>query len=1171
MSFSIVIMTRINKLVMHGFKSFARRTELVFGNNFNCVLGPNGSGKSNILDALCFVLGRMSVKSLRAEKAANLVYNGGKTKKPMKQAEVSIYFDNSNGTFPTEDSYVKITRVVKQNGQSVYKINDKKRTRQQILDLMSVAKIDPDGYNIILQGDIVRFTEMHPEDRRMLIEEISGISIYEEKKQKAMRELDRVEERLKEANIILTERNTYLKELKKDRDQALKFRELKSKVNENKASYLYIQIEKKEKQKSHLDQRIKEEQGKINEIQNKINEIRKAIEEKKGEINRINNEIEEKGEKEQVEMQRSIEQLKVKLATNKTRIENCRSEIDKIALRKNQLEKDSKELDTQIQELNSKKKELAEKKKYIEDERKKIATKIEEFRKTNEIDNVAEIEKEMEQIDKDAEEKQKEIEGLRQREQDLLRKEDVLSLQISTVDEKIKKVKQVEEEHKEQIEQIKKLKEDFKKSILELNKRLNEGSILAQQISENKRKLVSAEEELAKLKARMAAVKENISGNIALQRILEQKDKIKGIYGVVKELGNADPQYSLALEIAAGPRINSVVVESDKVAADCIKFLKKNKLGTVTFLPLNKIKPKSVDEAKKYVDENGVHGIAVELLSYDTKFEKVFSHVFGNTIIVKDIDVARKIGVGNVRMVTVDGDLVELSGAMQGGYRLKKKKGMSFQAENIAEGERGQKKIVSELQNTISVLEKRQEENEKVISELREKKASLEGEIIKQEKSLHLEKGDLETDENTKQELQTELKTAEEEKEKLNFKIDGVNKELTQIKIKKQQLRNRINELRNPALLAELNAFEEKRKEFDGELIQIDSDIRNINVQINEMKLPEKEKIQNILKQQAGEEEHFNEEIKVLSGKVENDKKSLAEREEKAQEFYTKYKELFVERTKINDSIQQEENKIDGFREESKDVEIKMNKISLTQAEVNAKLAGLNEEFQQYEGVQINKEKSEEELKKDIQKFERLVNEMGSVNMRALEIYDEIEKEYQNLLDKKDKLESEKGDVLEMMGEIEGKKKELFMRTFDAVNENFKRIFSALSTKGEASLVLANPEQPFEGGLNIRVRIAGKKFLDIRSLSGGEKTMTALAFIFSIQEYEPHSFYILDEVDAALDKHNSEKFSKLLRKYVEKAQYIVISHNDAIISEADNLYGISMNEHGISQVTSLKI
>jgi len=1162
-------MTRINKLVMHGFKSFARRTELVFGDNFNCVLGPNGSGKSNILDALCFVLGRMSVKSLRAEKAANLIYNGGKTKKPMKQAEVSIFFDNSNKTFPTEDPYVKVTRIVKQDGQSIYKINDKKRTRQQIMDLMSVAKIDPDGYNIILQGDIVRFTEMHPEDRRMLIEEISGISIYEEKKQKAMRELEKVEERLKEAQIILAERNTYLKELKKDRDQAVKFKDLKSKVNENKASYLYIQIERKEKERDHLNQRIQAEQEKINQIKNKIDSIKRIIEEKKGEINRINNEIEEKGEKEQVEMQRSIEQLKVKLATNKTRIENNRSEIDKIFLRKTQLEKDLKELDSQVKELNSRKNGLTEKKKYIEDERKKIARKVEEFRKTNEIDNVAEIEKEIDGIDKEAEEKQKEIEELRKKEQDTLRKEDLLNLQINTIDEKIKKVKQVEKEHKEQIEEIKKIKDEFKKSILELNKRLNEGSILAQQISENKRRLMSTEEELAKLNTRIASIKENISGNMALKRILEQKD-IKGIYGTVSELANVDPKYSLAMEIAAGPRINSVVVEDDKVAAECIKYLKKNKLGTVTFLPLNKIKPKGTEDAKPFLDKKGVYGLAIDLLSYDKKFEKIFSYVFGNTIIIDNIDTARKIGVGNVRMATIDGDLAEFSGAMQGGYRLKKKKGL-FQEKNITEEEKEKKKTAEELKSALTILEKRQEENENEISKLREKKANLEGEVIKKERSLHLERGDLEADENTKQELKEELKTIEKEKEILSSQIDEVNKQLTQIKIKKQQLRNRINELRNPALLAELNAFEEKRKEFDEDIIQIDSDVRNITTQINEMKLPEKEKIHNILKQQDREEENFNNEIKKLNEQVEADQNILAEKEEKAQEFYTKYKELFVERTKINDDIQKEENKIDGLREESKEIEIKMNKISLIHAEANAKLAGFKEEFQQYEGVQINKEKSEEELKKDIQKFERMVNDMGSVNMRALEIYDEIEKEYESLLNKKAKLESEKGDVLEMMEEIEGKKKELFMRTFDAINENFKNIFSALSTKGEASLVLENQEKPFEGGLNIRVRITGKKFLDIRSLSGGEKTLTALAFIFSIQEYEPHSFYILDEVDAALDKHNSEKLSKLIRKYVQNAQYIVISHNDGVISEADNLYGISMNEHGISQVTSLKI
>ncbi len=241
-------MTKINKFVLHGFKSFAKRTELVFGDRFNCILGPNGSGKSNVLDALCFVLGRSSAKAMRAEKSENLIYNGGKTKDPAKQGEVSIFFDNSKKTFPLDVSEVKISRIVRPNG-SIYKINDKTRTRQEVIDLLAVAKIDPEGYNIILQGDIIRFVEMSPIERRGLVEEITGISIYEDKKQKALNELQKVEEQLREADIILKERDGYLKDLKKDRDQALKYQDIMKRINQNKATLLHMQITKKDDEK----------------------------------------------------------------------------------------------------------------------------------------------------------------------------------------------------------------------------------------------------------------------------------------------------------------------------------------------------------------------------------------------------------------------------------------------------------------------------------------------------------------------------------------------------------------------------------------------------------------------------------------------------------------------------------------------------------------------------------------------------------------------------------------------------------------------------------------------------------------------------------------------------------------------------------------------------------
>ena len=280
---------------------------------------------------------------------------------------------------------------------------------------------------------------------------------------------------------------------------------------------------------------------------------------------------------------------------------------------------------------------------------------------------------------------------------------------------------------------------------------------------------------------------------------------------------------------------------------------------------------------------------------------------------------------------------------------------------------------------------------------------------------------------------------------------------------------------------------------------------------------------------------------------------------------------MFAQQGKLNEEIQKNESGISQLKDTSTQIEIKTNTLTLNISEAQEVLSSLQQEFQQYEGVALDMEKNEDQLKYEISKFEKLKQEIGFVNMRSLEIYDEVEKEYNGLLEKKETLTVERADVVKLMEEIEGKKKELFLRHFEIINEHFKRAFVALSSKGDAFLELEDPDSIFEAGVRIKVKITGTKFLDIRSLSGGEKTMTALAFIFAIQEHEPATFYILDEVDAALDKHNSEKFAKLIAKYSEKAQYLIISHNDGVISQAENLYGISMNEHGISNVVSLKI
>ena len=1174
--------TKVTRLEIKGFKSFANKTELVFGDKYNCILGPNGSGKSNVMDALCFVLGKGSSKDMRAEKSSNLIYNGGKLKNPAKEGEVSIFFDNTNKVFPEikdeskrkkpiENKFeheVKITRLIKENGQSVYKINDRTKTRQEILDLLAFAKINPDGYNIVLQGEIVNLIEMTPLARREMLEQIAGLSLYEEKKEKALRELQRVEEKMSEVEIILAERKTHLSELKRDRDQALKFKDLNDKIKRNKATILSNKIESRTKEKDRLNKEVDDGNSKISKLRDESNKLKEIIEQKKHDIDRINKEIEEKGEKEQVAIHKEVERLKIDLALGNQRLGNVDSEIVKISERKIQLQNSLNDITTKITNLNDQKKELDANINIKEKEYTQIDQKITKFLEKNNLNSIQQIDKEIEQIDKDSEVLQEEIGKFREQQQSFIREKDKQEMVLKNIDESIDNVLKLEKENKEQIEILKKKKDNFKKTTLDLNTALSDNSSLAVQLDNARSKILSRREELVKLSAKDSSLRENVAAGVAVQKILELKDK-KGIYGLVSNLGNVKNEYALALEVAAGARIKSIVVDDDKVAAECIKYLKDNKLGVATFLPMNKIKSVQIKAELRNLGSPGIKGLAIDLIQYDPKFEKVFSYVFENTLVVEDIETARKIGVGNYRMVTMSGDLVETSGAMQGGFR--QKSGIGFQEKELREGIDKIEREIEDLNTVVKNLEQKRDDNEELISKLRELKSTLDGEIAVMEKTLHLDSNDLDISKKQKSEIKKQMNDLDKSLDDIISKTSEKNKELAQLKIKKQQLRDRINELRNPALIAELNAFEQKRTSLREEINTIKNEMKNNDAQIANVLNPEKDNISRILKQQDKERAGFEDEKNALSKKIKEHEAILKEKEAAESKFFAQFKELFQSRNKLSDEVTKIDSTVFNKQEESRTVEQKINLTSLQSAEVRAQLSGMIEEFKQYEGVELFKDKPESDILKEIAQFEKLIGEIGAVNMRALEIYEKIEKEYKTFIDKKDKILSERESVLVMINEIDARKRELFMKTYEILDHNFKVIFSALSSKGEASLELEDKNDPFNGGLLLKVRITGTKFLDIKSLSGGEKTMAAIAFIFPVQEYDPAPFYILDEVDAALDKKNSEQLSQLIKNYSSKAQYIIISHNDGIISEADTLYGVSMNEFGISKVTTLKI
>lgn len=1161
-------MTKILKLELKGFKSFGKKTEVPFGEDFNCVLGPNGSGKSNILDAMCFVLGKAGAKGMRAEKTANLIYNGGKTRSPAKEGEVSVYFDNTTKIFGEESEIIKVTRIVKPKGQSVYKINDKTVTRNQILDLLSKARINPDGYNIILQGDIVRLVEMSSIERRQIVEEIAGISIYENKKQKALRELQRVEDKMNEAEIILSERKAHLKELKTDRDKALKFKELDEKIKRNKATINHNELTTKQKKAQDIDKTVQKITQEIQKTQEKIQKYKEKITQKTKEVEEINAEIERRGEKEQVALHKEVEQLKIDLALNTQRVQNIDQELEKIKNRRQELENSFQEVSSKLKILTNSKKEAENTIKQKEKEIERIDKRIEEFRKKNKIENATEIDGKIEQADNIIDTIQEQVIKLREEQQIIIRERDKIETKLSTIDEKIAKLLSVKKEHKEALDKLKDMKTEFKKTASELNQALSEDASLGAQLSTAHSKLLSRREELAKLEARTIALREQTAGGQAIKEIMDQN--FKGVHGVISELGNVENKHALALEIAAGARINSIVTDTDETTAKCINHLKRNKTGIATFIPLNKIKTQEINQSLRKLKGTGIIGLAIDLISYDKKYEKAFQFVFSNTLIVEDINTARRIGIGGTRMVTLTGDLVDTSGAMQGGHRQRTKQA-GFAEKETKEAINKLNTEISDLETVNQRLTQKRKDNDELINRLREFKANLEGDIIKIEKTLRLESDDLDADKTIKTKLNQELKEQEKNYDEVSAKISQKNTELAKAKIEKQQLRDQINQLRNPSLLAELASYEQKKTELKEQIANLKLDIKNSNAQIGSILGPEQENITKIFKQLDREEKTFTDEKKTLKELTKNQTKELSTKEVQEKKFYAQFKELFTKRNKLTDEIKNQENQILQDNMQTREKEQKINANNIENARIKAEIAGLEEEKKLYDGITIYKDKPEEIIKKEIKEFENMMQDFGSVNMRALEIYDSVEREYKKLNEKKEKLRLEKEDVLVMINEVDNKKKELFLKTYDVVNHNFKEIFNTLSTKGEATLNLEDNKDVFNGGLNIKVKLSGKKYMDIRSLSGGEKTLTALAFLFAVQEHDPAAFYILDEVDAALDKKNSERLAKLVKQYSQRAQYIIISHNDSVINEADTLFGISMNEHGESKVTSLKI
>ncbi|MBU0894295.1 MAG: chromosome segregation protein SMC [Nanoarchaeota archaeon] len=948
----------IKKLVMYGFKSFPRKTEIPFTPGINCVLGPNGSGKSNISDALCFVLGRLSIKSMRAAKAKNLIFLGTKIASPAKEAYVEIVFDNSNQILSLDSKEVSIKRIVRRNGQSIYKINNQTKTRQEILTLLAQAGVDPNGFNIILQGEIQNFVRMHTEERRKVIEEVSGISIYESRKTKSLKELDKTEEKLKEVLAILRERTAYLNNLEKERQQALRYKKLEKNVKIYKASIVSSDLIKNKKQTERIVLEISNKNKEIEKIKKIKVEIQTSISNFEDKIMSINSTMQKSTGLEQEKLNQEIANIRAELAGLQVRLENYENKISGISKQKLELQEIIRNNEVSIKEL-------------------KKESPI--FKKEKEIET-----------------KKQELEKL----EDQRKKYYMTKSELKSIKERI---------------------QDKKSFLQTLN---NDSDFLIKQIKSLIKELFDRNTNEAKLGSLKLSLAEK-------RRVLEEINK--------KEKDLEKNSYANEYEI---DKQNKII----------------EKISKMDICPLCKSK----------ITEEHIHSINNEIFP-----------------LIKSL-----------------------------------KKKIEFSDKELSNIYNQREILIQDIEHLNSEIFKRESDLIK-ISNINEKKLQIKN---------------------------------------LQEKINKANSELSELLRIGKNLNKKFDEDSN---------IEQKYEILKVEIQEVSLRTKeNVNSEIS-FKQREFERSKISLKQLSREEEDLKENLSDIKNDIGELESSLEKKKQQDEELSRKFEILILEKDELQSKIRKNEYDLSTKQHIISNIEGAINDLKIEKARFDAVIENYETEMLGFEGIEIIKA-SKEVLAQKLAKTEEILSKIGTVNLRSLEVYEAVKKEYDLIKEKVEIIEKEKNSVLKIIHEIDIKKKKTFIKTLDALDQIFSRNFNQLSTKGQVTLELENRKNPFDGGVNIIVKTGHGKYFDVKSLSGGEQTLVALSLIFGIQELKPYYFYILDEIDAALDKRNSSRLAHLLKKYMQKGQYIIITHNDEIISEATNLYGVSMHD-GISKIISLKI
>jgi len=1163
---------------MENFKSFGGKVSIPLMEGYMAITGPNGSGKSNITDAILFVLGPKSSKAMRAGKLTDLIYNGNKASGKVDSTKVTLYFDNTDRLLPWDADEVRFTRIVKLSSDgegysSYFYVNDQKSSMAEFDSLLTRARISADGYNMVQQGDVTDITKMGNIERRRVLDGIAGISSYDSDIAKAQAEKAEAEQNMAMIEVVIGELKTQIAQLQKDMEAAKKYVEFKNKLDMANAQYVHRQYMNEEEKLKFTQENIAKIEKEIVDLQQKKEDLNKQIAENEEAIKQKEKEIEAKVGPEYTEIKANIEKIKISKALSEDAIsreeEQMSERQDELTVQRENLKDAESDLndclksvsDTQI-ELDSKSAALEEAKAEntrISDEMRNIGGEYKTLQ-----DKLSKLEEDFETNSNDEHELRSKVATAEAQDEEASRGVASLEEQISSADFEIKDAEWNLSKIKEEAGPVADV-EAFGKKIMEMKKEEADLERKAQDVNSAIRRISQEYNSLVAEKK----VTERMRGSDAVVAVLEMRDKgtLRGIHGTIAELGSVDPEYETALSIAAGGKMQAIVVDDDEIAAQAIAELKKTGHGRATFLPLNKMmegKPR----AKAIMAVKESLGYAIDLIEFKPEYRAAFWYVFADTIVVDNLSTARRL-MGGIRIVTKGGELLEASGAITGGtvrtQQMKFGAASQTKLDEVSAELRTANQSYDMIQDKLKELRGKIREADDQMRAAGTGNIELQGKITKFEVKLSELRDKRKRLKAELDQKKTAYAAANKEKEKLNSELSALLQKIESLKQDRQKVRARIEEIAPADLQQRMQEAMDAVYKISGEKNELLNTLASLNAEKSEYE-NNKRFIDNKIKEL---EDGIKENEKKISEENENLSKIKVDLEA-MRAIEKRMEEGIQDLTNAKDKLVEQKYKLENARENAiSGIDTKTGIKASVEANLIIIQKSLEELKVQVSEIKVEVEQpipSEESLRRTIRACENSISELGNVNLRAIDDYEERKNRYDTLTADVERINAQIKDLDELTDNLSKKKKGLFMEVYDGVNANFKAIFAELSGGGEAFMALENEEDPFAGGLIINAKPKNGKLLRLDALSGGEKSLTALAFIFAIQEHQPSPFYVLDEVDMFLDSVNSEMVAQRIKKSSAKTQFIQVSLRKVTLTLADHLIGVTRPPNGVSRV-----